>query len=232
MAGLTFGGSGLGDIEVGKNLGGSLSKVTSLLGMGGPGLSMPGYGGSNQGGNVKVDQGVSKERSSGQTYYSDPNMAKSIVNTAGGLAQDAAGQYMNFVTNPSDNPIFQNSLSGLLGMLAPSEDAARMNLADTFRASGNTASSTFADKAVGLESEFMRNRQGLASNLLTQLFPQVTDALYKPIGQSADLTNALKLQQEQSAKDSSNQGVAVGANAGSGSGTVQPKGFHNGVLYV
>jgi hypothetical protein len=143
------------------------------------------------------------QESSSATQFQDPALAKALSMLLGGQANEAAGSYMDFVKNPADNPIFKSALQ-----LAPSEDAGRMNLADTFRAAGNTASSTFADKAIGLESEFMRNRQGLASDLLTQLFPQVTEALYRPMQQIPQLLDATKLAQSQSKGSSSSAGLA------------------------
>jgi hypothetical protein len=155
--------------------------------------------------------------SSGRTFFDNRPLVQAISGSLGGVAQDAGGQYMNFLQNPTGSPLFTNALSGLLGALQPSENNARRNLLDMFRAQGMSNSSTGAHGAMGLESELMRNRQALASNLLTTLFPQMAQALFAPMAQTPNLINALKLQ-EQSAVGSATGGQVASAGGGSGGG--------------
>lgn len=154
-------------------------------------LTLPGLPKLGEGMNAGTQ--VSTGQSS--TYFQNPELAKALAALLGNQAQQAGADYMDFVKNPASNPIFQSALGGLLDSLAPSENNARVALADQFRAAGNTASSTFADKAMGLETELLRNRQLMSSDLLTKLFPQVTEALYRPMGQIPQLLDAQKLQQ-------------------------------------
>lgn len=158
-------------------------------------VQLPGLPKIGEGQSASTGQSASES----STFFQNPQLAGALSNLLGGTATEAGGSYMDFIKDPTSHPIFNSALNGLFGALEPSENAARMNLGDTFRASGNTASSTFADKAVGLEGEFMRNRGSIASNLLTTLFPQVTDALYKPMGQIPSLLDATKLQQANAA---------------------------------
>ncbi len=176
-------------------------------------------------GKLTPGQQYSQQASQGQTYFSDPNLAKAMSSLLGGIASDTGSQYSNFLSNPAGSPLFQNALSGLLGSLQPSENAARMNLNDQFRAAGNTASSTFGQKAMGLESELLRNRQTLSSDLLTKLFPQMAEALYKPVGQIPSLLDATKLQQNQSAGLSG--GVTGSGSTGQVTGAGPVGGFYS-----
>jgi hypothetical protein len=110
-----------------------------------------------------------------------------------GLTGDAAGQYMDFLLNPTASPLFQNALAGLLAQMQPERNAAIMGMNDMFRAAGNTASSTYGDAAAGLASRFYRDELGAAGSLLTNLFPQMANALFAPLGQVPELLNANKL---------------------------------------
>ena len=172
-------------------------------------------------------QSSQSTQQSGQ-YFQNPNLVNAVSGSLGGVQQQAGQNYMNFINDPTSHPYFSNALSGLLQALVPSENAARMNLGDTFRAAGNTASSTFGDKAVGLESELMRNRMGTASQLLTQMFPQIASALYNPMSQTSSLIDALKM--NQSSGQSSSQGTSFGSSVGQGN---QPRSWtytHDGSL--
>jgi hypothetical protein len=172
-------------------------------------------------------QGSQSTQQSGQ-YFQNPSLVGAVSGNLGGVQQQAGQNYMNFINDPTSHPYFSNALSGLLQALVPSENAARMNLNDTFRAAGNTASSTFGDKAVGLESELMRNRMGTASQLLTQMFPQIASALYNPLSQTSSLIDALKM--NQSSGQSSSFGQSSGSSVGMGN---QPRSWqytHDGSL--
>jgi hypothetical protein len=154
-------------------------------------------GGNRNGGSGDMQSKQQNQSSQGQYFQNQP-LVNALSGSAGGLANDAAGNYMSFLQNPTNHPYFANALSGLLGALQPSENMARQGLNDQFRAAGNTSSSTYGQKAMGLESEFMRNRGAMASQLLTTMFPQISQALFAPIGQADSLINALKMSQQAS----------------------------------
>jgi len=147
------------------------------------------------------------------TYFQQPNVVKALTNLMGGVAEQTGSQYADFINNPTGSPIYQNALGGLLGSLVPGENASRMALNDQFRAAGNTASSSYGHAAAGLESDIMRNRSETASKLLTTLFPQVTDALYKPLASTPSLIDATKLQQAQGV---ANKATDTGGSMGGG----------------
>ncbi len=136
-------------------------------------------------------------QSSGQMsqYFQDPSLVQNLSQLLGGVGSQAAGQYMNFVANPTASPLFTNQLSGLLNALAPSEAQARTALGDTGRAAGMYSSGPFANAAARQEGDILRNRQTLASQLLGQMFPQMTQALQQPMSLAEQLINALKMQQ-------------------------------------
>jgi len=115
-----------------------------------------------------------------------------ILQLLGGLSQQAGGQYMNFVQNPTRSPLYQNQLSGLLRSLEPSENRAQTNLMDTFRNAGNMSSGAMGVASGNLQGELVRNRQVLASQLLGQMFPQMIAALQGPMSQASGLVGALK----------------------------------------
>jgi len=174
MAFTLFGASGA---PGGKNLPG-----VGLADLG----AAPGPGGSSS-------TSTQQSQQASEQFFQDPNLVGGVAGSAGGLAQDLAGSYKQFVTDPTSSPTFQNALSGMLAALVPGEQASRRSLADTFRAAGNLASSSFAKGAAGLESGITRNRGELASNLLSKLYPAIAQAQFAPIGQSSALINALKL---------------------------------------
>lgn len=155
----------------------------------------------------------STNQSSGQMgqYFQDPALVQQLSQMLGGVGSKAAGQYMNFVSNPTASPLYTNQLSGLLQALQPSEAQARTSLQDTGRAAGMMSSGPFANAAARQESDILRNRQTMASQLLGQMFPQMTQALQQPMSLAEQLINAMKMQQ------SSQQ--ASGQSSGQSSGT-------------
>ncbi len=159
--------------------------------------------------------------SQGGTYFQDPALIQQLSSLLGGVGSQAAGQYMNFVANPTASPLYQNQLSGLLNALAPSEQLARTNLADTGRAAGMYSSGTFANAAARQEGDILRNRQTLASQLLGQMFPQMTQALQQPMSLAEQLINSLKLQQN--SQQQSSQQFAPQTSGGGGGGTTGTK---------
>lgn len=163
-----------------------------------PGLSMNPAGAGSQ----------SQSVSSGGTFFSDPQLVQQLAGSLGGVGQQAAAGYLPFVQNPTASPYFTNALQGLLGALAPSEQQARQGLGDQFRSAGMMSSGIFGNQASNLEGQLNLNRGQIASNLLTTMFPQITQALQNPMDQITQLMNALKLQQQQSQSESTSTGPA------------------------
>lgn len=150
--------------------------------------------------------------SQGQTYSSNPDLMQRLAGSLGGVIGQQSQDYSNFVNNPTSNPAYTNALSGMLAGLVPSENDARRNLADTFRAAGNTASSTFGQKAMGLESDILRNRQTTASDLLAKLYPSIAQAKFAPLSQTNGLIDALKLQEQSSQSQGTSSGTSQSYN--------------------
>ena len=138
-------------------------------------------------------------RSSSQTYYSDPALVSNISNALSGLQQNLTGQYQGLLQDPTASPLFQGQLGPLLQSLVPSEDRARQNLTDTFRAAGGLRGGAYARAIPQLEGEILGQRQQAAGRLLGQAFPQLMQALQQPMSQIAPLINALTLSQQQGA---------------------------------
>lgn len=154
-----------------------------------------------------------------QTYFAQPQLVEQIASMLAGVGQGAGGQYGAFIQDPTRSPLYQNQLTGLLQALVPSERQAQVNLADMFRGAGNLASSQFGGAASQLQGNILRNRQTLASQLLGQMFPQMTQALMAPMGLAGQLVNALKLssgsqQFQQQATEPEGRGGAFGGGAG------------------
>lgn len=197
-------------------------------------IGMPGNGIFGNGSGAPTSSSHSDQNSQSSTYSSNPDLMQMLAGSFGKTITDAASNYNNVVNNPTSSDVYKNSLSGMLAALVPSEQGARQNLADTFRAAGNTASSTFGQKASGLESDLMRNRQTMASDLLAKLYPAMTQAAYAPLSQTSNLIDALKLQQSSSTGHSESQstGNAGGPNLGTQSFTgfqdSDPFGFFRG----
>ena len=181
------------------SLGGSLGGAQDVPGtLGGPGAAHP------------TSQSTSQSVSSGGTYFQDPNFVNQMAGSLGGVGQQAASGYLPFVQNPTASPYFQNALQGLLGALAPSEQQARQGLGDQFRSAGMMSSGIFGNQATNLEGQLNLNRGQIASQLLTTMFPQITQALQNPMDQITQLMNAVKLQQQGSQSTSQSVGEAPG----------------------
>lgn len=136
---------------------------------------------------------------SSSTYFPQENLlpgyALPFTQQSSGLAQSTIPQYSQYVQNPTQSPLYQNALSGLLAALQPSEEAARTGVTDAFRNAGNLSSGAFANASAQLEGDLVRNRQVTASNLLNQQFPQMIQALLGPQQNFTNLLQALKLSQ-------------------------------------
>lgn len=148
------------------------------------------------GGQGPITNKQSSQQSS-KSFFSDPALVQQLSRILGGAAGDTGAQYANFLRDPVSNPLYTNALAGMLGELQPGFQAERAGLADQFRAAGNTGSSTYGDAANRMALGHERNMGGIASQLLTTLFPQMAQALFAPMGQIPNLLNALKLQESQ-----------------------------------
>lgn len=165
---------------------------------------------------------ASSGQSSGSTYFPQQNLipgyAQQFVPNTFNQATGAQGQYQNYISNPTASPLYQNSLSGLLAALGPSEKMAGQNLADTFRAAGNMASGAYGTAASNLQGNILRNRQSLASNLLAQQFPEMTQALMAPQNLASQLMGTLKLSQQFGTPTGGGGGSSGGFGMRSGGG--------------
>lgn len=158
-------------------------------------------------------------QSSQSTYFAQPGQipqaAQGFIPGTFNQATGAQGQYQNYLSNPTASPLYQNSLSGILAALQPSEKQAGTNLMDMFRGAGNLSSGAFGTAASNLQGDILRNRQSLASNLLQQQFPEMTQALMAPQSLATQLLQAMKLSQGFGAPQLGGMG---GSGGGGGSG--------------
>lgn len=128
----------------------------------------------------------------GNTGFNDFNVGGGVnTNNLMALLSGGMGQYQKFIQNPTQSPLFQNQLGGLLAALQPGEQRAQTNLMDMFRSAGNMASGAYGTAAGNLQGELQRNRQVTASQLLGQMFPQMTQALQGPMSIYSNLLQAL-----------------------------------------
>src|SRR5712692_5035264 len=130
------------------------------------------------------------------TYFGKPPPNLDPGNV-GATSQQAMSGYNQFLQNPAGSNLFQSTLSGFFNNphLLQAEHSARQGLQDQFRSAGNLASGQFGTASGHLESDILGNRQSTAANLLSQLFPQETNAMLAPGNQLVQLLNALKLSQ-------------------------------------
>lgn len=145
---------------------------------------------------TSTSQGTNDSYGQSSTYFSDPSAAGAAGGSLSELIAQMSGGYDEFVNDPTSHPAFQNALSGLLAALHPGEQAGMRDLADMYRAAGNTSSSAFGESANKYQQGVDRNRMELASGLLAKLYPQIAGAMYAPISQTAGLMDAYKLSQQ------------------------------------
>lgn len=150
--------------------------------------------------------------------------SSSGLNTGQNL-QDLISKYMKFVQNPTASPLYQNQLSGLLAALAPGEAQQRQNLGDVFRGAGNMSSGIYGNAQTNLISQQGLNRQQLASQLLGQMFPQMTQALMGPISLEAQLRQAMQAQQASAGRSGGGSG---GGGSYGGSPSTPTMGYERG----
>lgn len=176
--------------------------------------NMNGGGGAGGGGVGQQQQSTKDYLSREKTYYSDPALAGGAGQALGRTIDEQSQGYSQFVDNPTASPAYQNALSGMLAALVPGEQEGRRDLADMFRAAGNTASSSFGEAANKYQQGVDRNRMSVASDLLAKLYPQIAGAKFAPLSQTASLLDALKLQQSQT--QSHEQSTSNPVNFGGG----------------
>jgi hypothetical protein len=154
----------------------------------------PGLGvvGSGSGGGSQ-----SQQTQQSQTFFSNPQLANQLAAILGGTAGQMAGQYGNFVANPTQHPYFQNAMQGIFQNpeMINAEQQAVQGLGDAFRSAGNMSSSMYGQAAQQQQQQFLQGKQAIAAQLLQTMFPQISQAMYQPISQIDDLMNALKLQE-------------------------------------
>lgn len=170
-------------------------------------------------------------QSSTSTYFAQPGQipqaAQGFIPSTFNQATGAQGQYQNYLSNPTASPLYQNTLSGILAALQPSEKQAGTNLMDMFRGAGNLSSGAFGTAASNLQRDILRNRQELASKVLAQQFPEMTQALMAPQSLATQLLQAMKLSQGFGAPQLGGAGGRGGAGGGGGFDLMAP--FDTGV---
>ena len=181
---------------------------SSIPGINTSGSNVGVLNGPGGGGGANQVTGQNESTSSGGSYFGIPDVAQSIAGDTSGLIHQQAGQYNQFVTDPFASPVTNNAIAGYLAGLTNSENMARQNLADQFRAAGNTSSSTFGQKAMGLEGDILQKRFSGVADIVSKLYPEIAQAMYNPISQGASTIDATKLQQQQS----QSQGYSTGSN--------------------
>lgn len=122
----------------------------------------------------------------------DPAQAARIGNTIEGVGQQAAGQYNDFISNPTAHPLYQQTLQGVLQGLQPSIEQGYQDLNDQFRSAGQLGAGAHGIAAGKYAGEVNRNQSIAASEVLAKMFPQVTQALQQPMTNLIGLNEANK----------------------------------------
>jgi hypothetical protein len=140
-------------------------------------------------------QGTSDSYQKSGSYFANPGIAGNVAGALGGAITGSAQGYNQFVNDPTSHPAYTNALAGMLEALHPGEQAGRRDLADMYRAAGNTASSSYGEAMNKYQQGVDRNRMGVASDLLAKLYPQIAGAMFAPMSQAPELLGGLKLDQ-------------------------------------
>lgn len=184
-----------------------------------------GTGGGSGGGASGLGGGTSGQYGplSSQTYYADPEAAQRLIQALSRPAQQAAGQYMNFLNDPTASPLFQNQLSGIMNnpVMQNARQQQTQGLEDAFRGAGNMSSSLYGGARANQNTQFLQQDQTMASQLLGQMFPQIMQALQFPMGQADNLLNAMRLQQSYRAPQPQ-QTISSGGSGMSGGSSSRP----------
>lgn len=132
-----------------------------------------------------------------QQNYLDPSLVEKLAGQIGNTATKASQQYNDFISNPTASPLFTNQLAGLFAnpVLQNQRKMAQQNLGDAFREAGNMSSGIYGNAAANQNTQFLQQDQNLASQLLGQVFGQMTQALQFPQSLVPSLLQALKLTQ-------------------------------------
>ena len=101
--------------------------------------------------------------------------------------QSVIQQGRDFTANPLSNPLFSAYSQAQTNLMAPSEDVARRNLADTYRraGAGTLQSGAFAEGASNLERDLATNRGDLITKGYAQLYPAIGNQLTSQAGLEA-----------------------------------------------
>ncbi len=166
----------------------------------------PGYKGDQE-----RTTGTSQSESS--TFFANPTQAASLANLIAGNAGRASNQYFDFIENPTAHPLFQTTLQGMLQALRPQVEQGYSDLSDMFRKAGvGTQQGGAYGVALGrYAGDVNRQQNELASKVLANMFPQVTQALDRPMSQVVPLLDATKLSRSASSStqfsDAANQAL-------------------------
>jgi hypothetical protein len=177
--------------------------MNSVHGGGGVPIGGSALGGQNS-------QGTSDSYQTSGSYFANPQLAGQVSGALGNTIQQSAQGYNSFVNNPTNHPAYTNALSGMLAALHPGEMEGQRNLADMYRAAGNTASSSYGEAMNKYQQGVDRNRMGVASDLLQKLYPQIAGAMFAPLSQAPELLAANKLDSSVMQSHSQNTSAPAG----------------------
>lgn len=183
---------------------------------GGSGISLGGGGGAAPG-STKTRQ---QNTASNKQKFNDPALVDALSKSIGGLVGNSAQQFSDYIQNPTQSPLFQQSLQTMLNDLQPGEAAQRQSLQDQFRQSGALNSGAFANAATANERNIGMNRSTTATNLLGQTYGATLQGLLGAVGQGNPLIQGLKMSEGQSQGTSSTDAQAYAPSGGGGGSSV------------
>lgn len=166
--------------------------------------------------NIAPGSSTSTSTSTSGTYFQDPSQINALSALLSHLANFSSNNYESYLQNPVASPLFQNQLGPLLQALIPSEDRARTQLTDQFRAAGGLRSGAYGNSSQMLEGQILGERQKAAGNLLGQSFGPMMQAILAPLSQIAPLINALKMQNSSSTSTQQSQQFDPSLSGGGG----------------
>ena len=121
-----------------------------------------------------------------QVYTPSAEQARLLQQIQPGLQPTHANEQLQALyEDPTNNPIFQRFIGGILDALAPSEEAARRELEDTFRRSGAIGSGAQAVSTRQLEGDILGSRG--------RTIAQNAGDIYSRLAQSLGLSGNLEL---------------------------------------
>jgi len=171
---------------------------------------------SNNNNAANPGSSTSTSTSTSGTFFQDPSQINALAALLSHLANFSSNNYESYLSNPVASPLFQNQLGPLLAALVPSEDRARQQLTDQFRAAGGLRSGAYGNSAQMLEGQILGERQKTAGNLLGQSFGPMMNAILAPLSQIAPLINALKMNNSTSTSNQVSQQFDPSLSGGGG----------------